>query len=286
MPMLTAPIENRGAALSLEQTILIFSWASCVGMVSTLVLGWVLDRYGPRVCSVISNACVGIGCQLFAVSTEFETFAIATCLMSFGGPGIQVSIVHLANLFPENQFLTLSFLNGTISLSFAVLAGFDYLWETYPAITYQALFGYFSLLIAVSMVASALYWPDTPFEPPQKIPSLSEPTAEDEYIEASTAHQHLLEQPLESYLRIDPNHHELQRSMSYIVSKKAIESGNVDLVSLKDQPFRKQLFSGTYARALLCFIISCFLANFYVASISTEVRSIHLVCCNRTSCVD
>jgi MFS family permease len=271
MPMLTASLEDGGANLSHAQTMQIFSWASCVGMVSALVLGWVLDRFGPRVCSVIGNASVGIGCRLFAVSTEFESFAIATLLMSFGGPGIQVSIIHLANLFPENQFLTLSFLNGTISFSFAVLAGFDYLWETYPTVTYRALFEYFSLLILLSLIASVIYWPDKPFEPQQKRAS-SEPSAEDDYIEASTAYQHLVEQPLDSYLRTDPNHREVQRSMSYIFSQKAIESGNVNLVNLKDQPFRKQLFSGTYIRALLCFIISCFLANFYVGSISTEVR--------------
>jgi hypothetical protein len=190
--------------------------------------------------------------------------------MAFGGPGIQVSIVHLANLFPENQFLTLSFLNGTISISFAVLAGFDYLWETY-AVSYRSLFEYYSLLIVLSLIASVLYWPDKPFEAPQKRASIS-PSAEDDYIEACTAYQHLMEQPLDSYLRTDPHHRELQRSMSYIFSEKAIESGNVNLVSLKDQPFHKQLMSGTYIRALLCFITSCFLANFYVGSISTEVR--------------
>lgn len=274
IPMLTASVKDGGGALSHAQTVQIFAWASCVGMVSTLLLGWILDRFGPRVCSVIANASVGIGCQLFAISTRFESFALATLFISFGGPGIQVSIVHLANLFPKNKFLTLSFLNGTISFSFAIFAAFDYLWETYPSVTYRALFEYYSLLIVLSLIASVLYWPDKPFEAPQKRASISEPSAEDDYIEAYTAHQYLMEQPLDSYLRTDPHHREVQRSMSYIFSQKAIERGNVNLVSLKDQPFRKQLFSGTYFRALLCFITSCFLANFYVGAISTEVRLI------------
>jgi MFS family permease len=273
-PMLTGSVEDGGGNLSHEETILIFAWASSVGMVSTLLLGWVLDRFGPRVCSVIANASILVGCQLFAISTEFKSFAIATLFMSFGGPGIQVSIVHLANLFPENQFLTLSFLNGTISFSFAVFAAFDYLWETYPAVTYRALFQYYCLVIVLSLSASVLYWPDKPFEAQHRRSSVFEPSAEEDYIEAYTAHQYLMEQPLDSYLRTDPNHREVHRSMSYIFSRKAIESGNVNLVGLKDQPFHKQLFSGTYIRALLCFITSCFLANFYVGSISTEVRLI------------
>lgn len=36
------------------------------------------------------------------------------CCIGFGGPGIGVSIVHLASTFPRNQFTALSLLNGSI----------------------------------------------------------------------------------------------------------------------------------------------------------------------------
>lgn len=270
IPMLTADAQDGGAAMTLQETTRIFSWASCAGMVSTLLLGWLLDQYGPRICSAVSNICIAAGCLMFALSTEFESFAFATCLMAFGGPGIQVSIVHLANLFPENQFLTLSLLNGTISISFSVMVAFAFLWEFYPGADYQNLFGSYSLLIIGSAVASVAYWPDKPFESAPKEELLFAPTAEDSYIEAHQ-HTHLVEQPLDSYLRF--SHQKMSRTMSMVVSEKAMESGNLSLVSLKDQPFLKQLTSATYLRVASYFIFSCFLVNFYVASIATEVRS-------------
>lgn len=271
IPLLTADQSDGGAGLSLAETTQIFSWASSVGMIATLILGWVLDRFGPRLCSVVSHALIAAGCQLFAASSEYQSFAIACCLVAFGGPGVQVSIVHLANLFPKNQFLMLSLLNGTISFSFAVLAAFDYIWEAHPgAVNFRQLFGGFSLVIVGSLIASYFCWPDVPFQPPLKRGDSWEGphTAEDDYIEALTAHQHLMEEPLDSYLRTSPS----KISMSMRISGKAIDGGFMEFISLKDQPFRKQLLSGTYLRALSCFVITCFLANFYVASISTEVR--------------
>jgi MFS family permease len=271
--ILSASTANGGAGLTLSQTTLMFSWASCAAMVSTLALGIVLDRYGPRVCSVLAHAIIALGCQVFAMSNRFETFALAVCLISLGGPGIQVSIVHLANLFPDNQYLVLSCLNGTISISFAVFAMFDWLWEKYPNVGFRSLFGYYALVVLVSLVASAIYWPDEPFEAPEKEYDpleFLEPTPEEDYFEATTAHRHLLEQPLDSYLRADINP-QLVRHNSYRASKKALDRGDEALISLKDQPFWRQFCSGTYFRTVLFFVTVCFLANFYVASFSTEM---------------
>jgi hypothetical protein len=40
---------------------------------------------------------------------------------------------------------------------------------------------------------------------------------------------------------------------------------------LKDQPFHKQIFSASFFRSSIVFLVTSFIANFYVASISTEV---------------
>jgi len=275
--VLTGDKAKGGADLTLPQSTFIFSIASCVGMASTLLLGCALDRFGPRMCSIISHITIGLGCQLFAGSSSFSGFMIATCLMAFGGPGIQVSIVHLANLFPDNQFTALSMLNGTISISFSVLAIFSWLWETYEWLSYRQFFNFLVFLVIASLLASIFFWPDRSFKAPKKdtsqLSGTHEPTPEEDYIEASTAHQHIMEQPLDSFLRKDSSH-QIERHESFILSKKAIESGILDMVSLKDAPFRRQLFSGSYMRGNLFFLVSCFLANFYVASITIEVGTV------------
>jgi len=295
----TEPFPRGGCGLTLADTTVIFAMASCTGMASTLLLGFCLDRFGPRVCSVTSHVAIAAGCQLFAASTAFTGFALATCLIAFGGPGIQVSIVHLANLFPKNQFTALAMLNGTISISMSVFAVFSWLWERYDWITYRILFGYFNIPVLLSLGASLVVWPDYSFKPPPA--SLAQRhdaahhTVEDDYIEAATVHQRwMTEQPLNSYLRRQLPQQQQQQSPgtttasgtrgnsnssrlpierhdSFILSQKAIESGVWNMVSLKDAPFRRQFLSGYYVRGNLFFIVVCLLANFRVASITTEL---------------
>ena len=273
-PMLTEPeYPKGGCGITLADSTLIFSMASCTGMAATLALGFVLDQWGPRVCSVVAHVAIVAGCQLFAVSRTVTGFTVATCLVAFGGPGIQVSIVHLANLFPRNQFTALAMLNGSISISVSVFAIFSWLWEKYEWISYRQLFGTFSIAVVFSLLASLAFMPDFSFKAPSpdEAQRHDRNTIEDDYIEAETVHQRwMLEQPLNSYLRKE-HPARLARSDSYILSKKAIESGVLDMVSLKDAPFATQFLSGYYQRGNLFFGVVCFLANFYVASITIEV---------------
>jgi hypothetical protein len=209
-----------GMGLSLQQSTMIFTVASSLGgtALSPLLLGYVLDAHGPRTCSVLSHAFILTGCQLLAcvrpppppqpprkddgsaAAQEGEDIdnsrfallcALAMSLIGFGGPGIQLSIVsYLTNLFASSggsrrsQFLVLSLVNGSVSLSFAVLAFFGYIYErqrqlqhmresssiqnasssTIVVVTYRELFAGLSALVVVSMVASILCWPDDPHQ--------------------------------------------------------------------------------------------------------------------------
>jgi Major Facilitator Superfamily len=295
--LLVASDEAGGAGLAPEQATHAFAVASASSMLATLVLGAVLDAHGPRACSVVSHAAIAAGFALFAFAAQWQHCAVAgASLMAFGGPGIQVSVVHISNLFPNRQFFVLSGLTGSMSLSFSVLSIFDFLWETYGVaggMSVRRMFGGYAVLAVASLVASCLVWPDESFPPPPSKPILDPqhhqraPTAEEEYVEAVTAHSHLvMEQPLQSYLRHNDGGEEeeeeeaemsrLMRKPSYLESSAALsEGGDPHLVSLKDQPFVRQLSSPQYLWSVLAFLVACFLANFYVASFSTEVRGPH-----------
>jgi MFS family permease len=79
-----------------------------------------------------------------------------------------------------------------------------------------------------------------------------------------------IEQPLNSYLRGK----KYERNVSFLVSAQAMQSDNPEdkeLISLKDQPFIKQLSSAAYIRASLLFYFCTFATNFYVSTLSTEL---------------
>jgi hypothetical protein len=277
--MLAASTADGGAALNLAETTRIFSWASSAALVSTIFLGgYVLDRYGPRICSIVSHVIIGSGCYLFSISTTFWHYAIAASLITMGGPGIQLSIINFANTFPHNQFLAMSILNGTICISFVMFTLFDWIWSEF-GVSFRTLFLGLCLVTTISMVATYRYYPDKSFEISSTVAADEKLTANsfessqvEKYAEEITSHTHLIEQPLDSYLR-DSKKDRFDRSVSYILSKKAIQNGNEEYISLKDRPFRNQIFSASYARLLLVFLVTSFFANFYIASFSTEVRS-------------
>ena len=61
---------------------------------SPLVLGFVLDAYGPRLCSIAGSTCVGVGFLLFSLcdTNHAPYFTISISLIAFGGTGNQLSM--------------------------------------------------------------------------------------------------------------------------------------------------------------------------------------------------
>lgn len=283
--LLVADRSKGGAGLTPQETTLIFSWASCVAMLSSLLMGVMLDKYGPRTASVVSNLLILAGCQLFAVARSFHAFGIAACMMAFGGPGISSAIVHIANLFPRNQFLVMSCLCGSITFSFSILAVFGELWETH-GLGFRTLFGGYVAVIAASTLGSFFFWPDTPYEKEdsdefykgdygadfdeeQCLVKQHEITPEHDYVEATLSHHQLMEEPLDSGLRQNLAY---GRTQSYYQSAKAIQNGNTSAISLKDQPFWNQVLSKIYIQNLVIFVTTSFFVNFTIASFSTELE--------------
>jgi MFS family permease len=161
--LLSASIENGGAGLNLHDNALIFSWASSLAMFSPFLLGNVLDSYGPRVCSILSCCIMAFGALLFATSRHFIGFAIASCLMSFGGPGIVLAIIHISNLFPGHENLIMASLSGSVATSFAVFAVFDVLWNRWQ-VTVHGLFTSYAIIIILLALGALWLYPDEPFE--------------------------------------------------------------------------------------------------------------------------
>jgi MFS family permease len=311
--MLTDENSRRGCGLTIGETTWLFTVASTTGMISTLLLGYLLDRWGPRLCSVCSHAAILLGSFYFAFgATKVVGFGIGISLVAFGGPGIIVSTVHLANLFPSHQFTAMSLLNGTIAFSMSVLALFAMLWDRYRTISYRHLFGAFGMVVGLSLIASILVWPDFSYTPPadydddndndendaatvdfcrrrhvpgrdhQRRATNNVALKDNYYVAAATLHQHsvlTIEQPLSSFLRNNDGGHfpGLTRHNSYLLSKKALESGLPEAVSLKDAPFWTQFTSGYYVRANVFFVVLCFWANFYIGSLTMELADINTI---------
>ncbi|RYH16560.1 MFS transporter [archaeon] len=143
---------------------MLFTVATFFSFLGPLLLGIVLDYYGPRICSLLSITFVTLGCILFSMSDIKSSpwFIPAVCLIAFGGPGAQSAIIHLSNLFPIWKGTATAIITGSFQLSFVVFLIFDQLWQHYQ-LSYKKLFLSYCVVCVVNALVSLTLWPDEPY---------------------------------------------------------------------------------------------------------------------------
>ncbi|KAI1470484.1 putative MFS transporter [Daldinia caldariorum] len=111
---------------------LFFIVASITTNVSSLAAGWILDRYGRRVCYVISGAVMIAGCVLMGLAfriTAFDAYLVANILLSLGGSFVFVPSFQLANAFPRCSGLIVALVTGAFDGSAAIFLFYRLAWE-------------------------------------------------------------------------------------------------------------------------------------------------------------
>ena len=233
--MLVEGMSTGGAGLTLDETTQLYSLAAAVNYVAPLFLGLVLDNFGPRACSFLSNAIVASGLALFAMGTTFATYAIGICLVAFGGPSVQQSLLHIGNMFGERRYFVMGMVAESITLSFAVFPILDLLWGAIPAdLGFRVLFFGLSAIVACSSIGSLMFWPDAPYN----IFGQEEPVKDGDKASETDA---------------------LSPKPAPVV------------FDLKTASFKEQVTSAIYFRLLFFFMVTSWLANFYIATVTTEV---------------
>ena len=184
--LLVASYHEGGTQLTKHETSLLFTISSCLAMISPLLLGFVLDYYGPKKCSLLSCCIVAVGCYVVSITgysgnseddgsnsegegsptdshSHFLLFIVGFGCIGFGGPGIMSSIVHISNLFINYENFIMSILSGSTALSFSIFTLFDFLYETYH-ISYHVLFGYYVYVATTLGILSYFLYPNEPYE--------------------------------------------------------------------------------------------------------------------------
>ena len=235
--MLVEPMATGGAGLTLDQTTQLYSLAAAVNYVAPLFLGLVLDNFGPRACSFLANAIVAVGLTIFSTAETFSTFSVGICFVAFGGPSVQQSLLHIGNMFGERRFFVMGMVAESITLSFAVLPLLDIAWENLPGDgSFRVLFAGLASLVVCSSVGSLLLWPDAPYE---------------------IFKSKVSEEGADAVL---------------LVGEEMVKPA-IDVDDLKTKSFAEQLTSWVYVRLVMFFIVTSWLANFYIATVTTEVGS-------------
>ncbi|KIX05295.1 uncharacterized protein Z518_06167 [Rhinocladiella mackenziei CBS 650.93] len=138
---------------------LTFVIASVTTNISALLVGSILDRYGPRVCGFVSSVLLGLGSifMAFARSLSFDALSVGSFLLALGGTFTFVPSFHLSNAFPRFQGLILALVTGAFDASASVFLLFRLLYQaTNGTFTLQRIF-LFYLFVPLFILLTQLF---------------------------------------------------------------------------------------------------------------------------------
>lgn len=106
---------------------LMFTLASIMLNISNMLVGWVLDNYGRRLCYVLAAVILflGSGCMALAFrmgerTGHFDGYIVGNLLLGLGGTFLFVSSYQLSNAFPRHSGLVVALVTGAFDASAAV----------------------------------------------------------------------------------------------------------------------------------------------------------------------
>jgi MFS family permease len=110
---------------------LMFTVAAVSTNVCALPVGTVLDRYGPRIASLVGVVFLTAGALFiaFAAQLPFDGYIPGYLFLALGGPFVFISAFQLSNAFPKHSGLVLALLTGAFDSSSAVLLLFRLIYQ-------------------------------------------------------------------------------------------------------------------------------------------------------------
>nr|RBQ96039.1 hypothetical protein FVER53263_08606 [Fusarium verticillioides] len=140
---------------------LLFISASISANVSSLLAGSVLDRFGRRVCWLVSSVLLAIGSLMMAISFShpgFHGYLIGNILLAFGGTFIFVSSYQLANAFPKYSGLIVALVTGAFDASAAVFLFYRMAYDASDGSFSLDRFFYGYISVPVAIIMAEFLW--------------------------------------------------------------------------------------------------------------------------------
>ncbi|CAK1357834.1 Protein FMP42 [Cercospora beticola] len=112
---------------------LMFTVAAVSTNVCALPVGTILDRFGPRIASIIGCVFLFVGALFLAFASDlyhaFDAYIPGYLFLALGGPFVFISSFQLSNTFPQHSGLILALLTGAFDTSSAVFLVYRLLFQ-------------------------------------------------------------------------------------------------------------------------------------------------------------
>lgn len=110
---------------------LMFTIAAVSTNVCALPVGTILDRFGPRIASLVGVFFITLGALslAFAADLPFDAWIPGYLFLALGGPFVFISSFQLSNTFPKHSGLILALLTGAFDTSSAIFLAYRLIYQ-------------------------------------------------------------------------------------------------------------------------------------------------------------
>jgi MFS family permease len=262
-----------------------FVAASNTANVSTLLAGAALDRFGRRICYMISSGFLAVGCILmgsaFAVP-RFDGYLSGNLFFALGGTFLFVPSFQLANAFPKHSGIVVALVTGAFDSSAAVFLFYRMAYEGFNGrfTPSQLFFGYL-LVPALIFLAELTFMPSKAYhstlELEQKIRKAQDSTRDIHESDNEITNDSVLRR-LRS-IRAEHRHAKLHR-IEHLLGDvdelqqrvKFVEESQAHFGALHDAPTHEQMLTPWFILLLLLTILQMLRMNYFIATIRAQYR--------------
>ena len=102
----------------------LFSYGAAMTNLTSLIVGSLLDSYGPKFCGYIGCCLITLGSIILSYNQPlyqyFDSYIVGYVTLAVGGPFVFISCFQLANTFPKYSGTILALISGAFDTSSAV----------------------------------------------------------------------------------------------------------------------------------------------------------------------
>lgn len=158
---------------------LMFTLAAVITNATALIVGSILDNYGPRITGIIGSIIIGIASLLLANGANivlFDAYLIGYITLAFGGPFVFISCFQLANSFPGKSGLILALLTGCFDSSSALFLFYRIIYQNdyIKNLTIKKFFSFYLLVPIFILLCQIFIMPHESYKTIEDIAKIGE----------------------------------------------------------------------------------------------------------------
>ncbi|KAG0676377.1 hypothetical protein C6P40_001970 [Pichia californica] len=158
---------------------LMFTLAAVITNATALLVGSILDNFGPRITGVLGSIFIAIASVLLANGksiTLFDGYLVGYITLAFGGPFVFISCFQLSNSFPGRSGLILALLTGCFDTSSALFLFYRIAYQNdyIKNLTLKTFFSYYLIVPLFILLCQLFIMPHESYQTIESIAKISE----------------------------------------------------------------------------------------------------------------